>query len=76
MSDKKQEIADFFANPNWHIDANTPDHINDYFNKTWGCEAPVEPDLTPIFHGGVLIGSRQDLKDGLIDPTDRDKWKP
>jgi len=76
MANKKQEINDFFANPNWCIDSSTPDYINDYFNKTWGADSPTKPDLTPIFHGGVLIGSRQDLIDGKIDPTDQSAWKP
>lgn len=76
MANKLQEIAEFFAQDGWCIDDSTPDHINDHFNNTWGCDAPKQPDTTPIFHGGVCIGSRQDLADGKIDPTDRSAWKP
>ena len=76
MSDKRQEIAEFFAQEGWVIDDSTPAHINDHFNKTWGADAPREPDTTPIFHGGVLVGSRQDLASGKIDPTDSSAWKP
>ena len=76
MSDKSKEIAEFFANPDWCINKDTPDYINDYFNETWGVNAPVEPNLTPIFHMGVCVGTSQDLKDGKIDPTDHSAWKP
>jgi len=34
-----------------------------------------EPDLTPIFHNGVLIGSRQEVIDGDLDLLDRDMWR-
>jgi len=77
MSKLLKEIADFFAKPGWVIDNTTPQHIVDHFDNTWGVNAPRETvDNTPIFHGGVCIGSRQDLIDGKIDPTDRDAWKP
>ena len=76
MSDKQQEISEFFAQDNWVIDETTPEHINDHFNKTWGVDAPVEPDLTPVFWNGMLVGSREDLKDGTIDPMDSSAWKP
>ncbi len=73
---RKKEIADFFANPNWCIDSSTPDYISDHFNKTWGCESPSKPDLTPVTWNGMIVGTRQDLIEGRIDPTDRDAWKP
>jgi len=75
---KQQEIDAFFAQDGWCIDDTTPKHIEDafYAKHYVDPDAPAEPDLTPIFHGGVCVGSRQDLKDGTIDPTDRDAWKP
>lgn len=76
MTNVLKQIDDFFANPNWCIDKDTPDHINDHFNNTWGVNAPTEPDNTPIFHGGAIVGTRQGLIDGKIDPTDQSAWKP
>jgi hypothetical protein len=34
-----------------------------------------ERDNTPIFWGGVVVGTRQDILDGKIDMSDR-SWKP
>ena len=68
---QQQKIDTFFSKSDWSIDAKTPKYINDYFNKNMGVDKPVGPDLTPIFHGGALIGTQQDLIDGKIDPTDR-----
>ena len=72
---KRKEIEKFFANPDWCIDSSTPQYIKDHFDKTWGADAPSEPDNTLIFHGGVCVGTRQDLAEGKIDPLDRDSWK-
>jgi len=46
------------------------------FDKIMNEPADPERDNTPIFHGGVLVGCRQDLIDGKLDPMDRDAWKP
>jgi len=76
---QQQEIKDFYAKPNWCVDDSTPQHIQDAFvDQDFYSDpnAPKKPDMTPIFHGGVLIGTRQDIIDGKIDPTDRDAWKP
>ena len=74
---KLKEILDFFAKSFWTIDESTPDYIKDYFNRTWGKDAPSGgPDTTPIFHKGIYTGTRQDIIDGNLDPTDESAWKP
>jgi len=73
---KKQEIADFFANDNWSINESTPEHISNHFDNTWGANSLVEPNLTPVFHMGMCVGTTQDIIDGKIDPTDSSAWKP
>lgn len=49
---------------------NIIEEMNKEFSK------PLDPnyDYTPIFWGGMYVGTRQDLKDGKIDPTDRNAW--
>ena len=39
---------------------------------------PKDPnyDYTPVFHMGQVVGCVQDIKDGKLDPTDNDTWKP
>jgi len=79
MTTKEQEIKDFYAKDDWCVDESTPQHIQDAFvDQDFYADpnAAPEPDMTPIFWNGMLVGTRQDLIDGKIDPTDRDAWKP
>ena len=38
---------------------------------------PLDPnyDYTPVFWNGMLVGTKQDIIDGKIDPTDRSAWR-
>lgn len=39
---------------------------------------PLDPnyDYTPIFWNGMVVGTRQDIIDGNLDPFDRSAWGP
>ena len=77
MVSKSQEIKDFYSNPNWSVDDSTPKHIADAFiDQDFFADpnAPDAPDTTPVFWNGMVVGTRDDLKTGKIDPLDRDAW--
>ena len=74
---KQQEIIDFYATPGWSVDDTTSQHIVDAFvdqDFYQDPNAPEPPDMTPVFWNGQVVGTRDDLKTGKIDPLDKDAW--
>jgi len=55
--------------------AKTEQTVDDLFDEALKEIDSDSSNLEPIFWNGMIVGTKQDLIDGKIDPLDRDQWR-